>query len=57
MTNPGTVKELIPEFYQDDPSFLINKLGLDLGIRQDKSRVDHVKLPPWARNAKDFLKI
>jgi len=57
LTNPGTVKELIPEFYQDDPSFLINKLGLDLGIRQDKSRVDHVKLPPWARNAKDFLKI
>jgi len=57
MTNPGTVKELIPEFYQEDPSFLRNKLGLDLGLRQDKSRVDHVILPPWAKNAKDFLKI
>jgi hypothetical protein len=44
MTNPGTVKELIPEFFQDDDSFLINKLGLDLGVRQDKKRVNVVLL-------------
>lgn len=56
MNNPGTVKELIPEFYQNDDSFLVNYLGLDLGVRQDKNRVDHVLLPPWAKNARDFLK-
>lgn len=24
-TNPGNVKELIPEFYLDNPEFLLNK--------------------------------
>jgi hypothetical protein len=30
-TNNGNVKELIPEFYMEDPDFLINKQKLDLG--------------------------
>lgn len=33
MNNPAIVKELIPEFYQDDINFLVNKKNLDLGVR------------------------
>jgi len=43
LTNPGTVKELIPEFFGTDDSFMVNVLGLDLGVRMDKTRVN-VKL-------------
>jgi len=31
--NPADVKELIPEFYSNDPSFLVNAMQLDLGIK------------------------
>ncbi|XP_040922193.1 protein FAN [Toxotes jaculatrix] len=48
-------KELIPEFYGDDCSFLENKLRLDLGRRQNGSLVGDVALPPWASDARDFL--
>nr|XP_057915488.1 protein FAN [Doryrhamphus excisus] len=48
-------KELIPEFYGDDPSFLGNHLNLDLGRRQNGSYVGDVALPPWASDARDFL--
>ncbi|NWH17524.1 LYST regulator, partial [Grus americana] len=43
------VKELIPEFFYL-PDFLINREGFDFGIRQNGDRVNHVNLPPWARN-------
>ena len=33
MNNPTSLKELIPEFFLEDDSFLVNRLGLDLGIR------------------------
>ena len=33
--NPTSLKELIPEFYQADSDFLVNKIGLDLGNKQD----------------------
>ncbi|KJE90664.1 neutral sphingomyelinase activation associated factor, variant 1 [Capsaspora owczarzaki ATCC 30864] len=49
----GDVKELIPEFYSES-DFLQNKNGLNLGMRQDMSRVNDVQLPPWAKNASDF---
>ncbi|KAK2490337.1 hypothetical protein MC885_018264, partial [Smutsia gigantea] len=49
-------KELIPEFYGDDVSFLVNSLKLDLGKRQGGQMVDDVELPPWARSPEDFLK-
>lgn len=39
-TNPGNVKELIPEFFMDNPEFLLNKLKLDLGVRSNGKRVD-----------------
>ncbi|XP_051910531.1 protein FAN isoform X2 [Hippocampus zosterae] len=48
-------KELIPEFYGDDASFLENHLRLDLGRRQNGSFVGDVHLPPWASDARDFL--
>ena len=40
----------------DDPSFLINEMKLDLGIRSNGKRVDDVKLPNWATSPIDFLK-
>ncbi|NXO01255.1 LYST regulator, partial [Rhinopomastus cyanomelas] len=43
------VKELIPEFFYL-PDFLVNREGFDFGIRQNGDRVNHVNLPPWARN-------
>jgi factor associated with neutral sphingomyelinase activation len=63
MTSAGDVKELTPEFYFDDSlsagqgcgSFLLNRMGLKLGTRQDGQRVDHVILPPWAASAKAFI--
>lgn len=39
MINPASVKELIPEFYGTDNSFLVNKLKLDLGVRQNGKKV------------------
>ncbi|XP_066480107.1 protein FAN isoform X3 [Tiliqua scincoides] len=41
-------KELIPEFYENDSSFLVNSLKLDLGKTQGGKIVDNVELPPWA---------
>ncbi|UYV77905.1 NBEAL1 [Cordylochernes scorpioides] len=55
MESPYDVKELIPEFFYL-PEFLINENGFDLGKLQGTSdRVDHVKLPPWAESAEDFI--
>ncbi|XP_042318937.1 protein FAN isoform X2 [Sceloporus undulatus] len=48
-------KELIPEFYENDSSFLLNSLKLDLGKTQGGKMVDNVELPPWASDADDFL--
>uniref|UniRef100_A0A3B3DVL9 Lysosomal trafficking regulator n=1 Tax=Oryzias melastigma TaxID=30732 RepID=A0A3B3DVL9_ORYME len=42
------VKELIPEFFYL-PEFLVNR-EFDFGVRQNGERVNHVNLPPWARN-------
>jgi factor associated with neutral sphingomyelinase activation len=55
--NPADVKELIPEWYGDDPSFLINAMKLDLGVKQNGLRVGDVRLPPWASDAAHFLSI
>ncbi|OMJ93774.1 hypothetical protein SteCoe_3221 [Stentor coeruleus] len=53
--NPADVKELIPEFYGNDPSFLQNELNLDLGVKMNGEKVWDIKLPPWATDARDFL--
>lgn len=56
LNNPGNVKELIPEFFEpEQEDFLVNKLGLDLGIRANGERVDDVMLPKWADSPHDFL--
>uniref|UniRef100_H2ZYW9 Neutral sphingomyelinase activation associated factor n=1 Tax=Latimeria chalumnae TaxID=7897 RepID=H2ZYW9_LATCH len=48
-------KELIPEFYGKDSSFLVNSLKLNLGKRQGGKMVEDVELPPWASSSDDFL--
>lgn len=35
LNNPANVKELIPEFYGNDETFLINTRSLNLGLRQN----------------------
>ena len=44
------VKELIPQFYNGDGSFLLNTNNLNFGIRSDKKEVHHVELPKWSQN-------
>lgn len=51
----GCVKELIPQFFMKDTSFLLNKQYLNLGIRKDDQKIGDVILPIWAKNADDFL--
>ena len=63
VTSAGDVKELTPEFYLDESvaagqgggSFLINRMGLKLGTRQDGQKVDSVNLPPWAASSKAYI--
>lgn len=56
ITNPGNVKELIPEFFEPEwEEFLINAKALDLGIRTNGERVDDVILPKWADSPREFL--
>eukprot|EP00951_Prasinocladus_malaysianus_P004087 scaffold28919_cov31-Prasinocladus_malaysianus.AAC.1 len=49
------IVELIPEFFFPDSSFLVNRLGLALGSRQNGKQVSDVVLPPWATSADDFI--
>lgn len=62
LTIDSDVKELLPEFYDLTGhggggdratlgSFLRNELDLDLGVRSDGVRVNHVLLPAWANNS------
>lgn len=53
----GCVKELLPEFYGSNTDFLINKLHLKLGIRQNSKMVNNVKLPKWAKTPDEYLYI
>ena len=56
-TNPGNVKELIPEFFMEEKQlFLKNFMKLDLGTRSNGKRVDDVKLPRWAKTPAEFLR-
>lgn len=55
MENPNDVKELIPEFFYL-PEFLVNMNGFDLGkLQGTKEKVNHVKIPPWAKSPEDFI--
>ena len=55
LVNSADFKELIPQFYDGDGSFLENKMRINFGKRQNGSVVDNVALPPWAASAKDFI--
>ncbi|KAJ2502257.1 hypothetical protein GGH96_001192 [Coemansia sp. RSA 1972] len=55
-TSSGDVKELTPEFFYM-PEFLINHNGLNLGRKQDGTRLNDVKLPPWATTPEEFIRI
>ena len=48
------VRELIPEFFYL-PEFLENRQGFSFGTTQKGHVVDHVVLPPWAKDAKKFV--
>jgi len=48
--NMADVKELIPEFFGSDTSFLTNSDGLDLGLKQNGLPVGDVELPLWYAN-------
>lgn len=48
------VKELTPEWFYC-PEMFINTQGFELGYKQTGEKLDHVQLPPWARNAHDFV--
>ena len=53
--NPNDVKELIPEFFYL-PEFLENINKLDLGeLQSNKSKVNNVLLPPWAKSPEHFI--
>ncbi|CAN0174364.1 unnamed protein product [Scytosiphon promiscuus] len=56
LNNHADLKELIPEFYAGDGSFLTNADDLQLGVTQGGHRVGDVELPPWARNPRDFVR-
>ncbi|KAK2550481.1 Protein FAN [Acropora cervicornis] len=48
--------KLIPEFFQSSGEFLLNSQNLPLGCKQDKTKVMDVEIPPWAKDASDFIK-
>lgn len=50
MNNMSDFKELVPEFYDTDHhgDFLKNNYGIDFGFRHDGTKINDVRLPPWA---------
>jgi factor associated with neutral sphingomyelinase activation len=58
LNSTSDVKELIPEMYGTDASFLKNVRCLPLGRRQNGAPVADVELPAWAKDSPDeFLRI
>ena len=55
-TNASDVKELIPELYFL-PECLTNTNNCDLGTTQSGNQLGDVVLPPWAKDAADFIHI
>lgn len=51
------VKELTPEFYASDGTFLCNGNGYALGKRHDQQVVQGVQLPPWATTPDEFIRL
>ena len=55
-TNQSDVKELVPEFFCC-PEIFDNCNNVDFGTRQNGMQINNVQLPPWARNAQEFVRI
>ncbi|KAE8908643.1 hypothetical protein PF005_g17228 [Phytophthora fragariae] len=51
------VKELTPEFFTSDGTFLRNRNGYALGKRHDQKVVGDVQLPKWASTPEEFVRI
>jgi WD40 repeat protein len=56
LTSLSAFKELTPEFYYL-PEFFENMNKYNFGRKQDGQVVDDVLLPPWASDARDFVRI
>ncbi|XP_036321880.1 WD repeat and FYVE domain-containing protein 3 isoform X2 [Rhagoletis pomonella] len=55
--NMADVKELIPEFFYL-PEFLSNGNNFDLGTKQNGDTLNHVILPPWAKqDPREFIRV
>lgn len=55
--NMADVKELIPEFFYL-PEFLVNANNFDLGSKQNGDTLNHVILPPWAKqDVREFIRV
>ncbi|XP_030377443.1 WD repeat and FYVE domain-containing protein 3 [Scaptodrosophila lebanonensis] len=55
--NMADVKELIPEFFYL-PEFLSNFNNFDLGTKQNGETLNHVILPPWAKqDPREFIRL
>lgn len=54
-SNQADVKELIPEFFYC-PEFLENPNRIALGTTSAQKELGPVGLPPWAKNAQDFIR-
>ena len=54
--NSTDLKELIPEFYHSSGDFMVNGAQLALGAEASGVYVADVALPPWAKDAADFVR-
>ncbi|XP_055847784.1 WD repeat and FYVE domain-containing protein 3 [Episyrphus balteatus] len=55
--NMADVKELIPEFFYL-PEFVTNSNNFDLGSKQNGDTLNHVILPPWAKqDPREFIRV
>lgn len=48
--NPSSLKELIPEFYENNSDFLLNEKHINLGVTAKGQKIGNVILPLWSEN-------
>ena len=56
LNSHSCLKELIPEFYQNNTDFLVTKMGLNLGVRQNQ-KVVNVLILLWECQAAEMDKL
>lgn len=40
MTNPASLKELIPEFYEENTDFLLNIMEIEFGLTSNNEKIN-----------------